>query len=828
MSYIQISQKINKLFDDIPEFNSGNITYDCVTLSNTTFGGTTTQEELSSTSYDFITSMSLSITLPALTNTDHIANPGGYISWVNNIGHSIINGIEFKINNETITDLGFPYDKWLDIYNENNDVDDNEDDGLGKYLDNSSRDKYDNKQLNLEVPLHFWMTDYTKNAFPFFLINDGKIRFKLRIKPLASLIYYSPIGNQGNIIDTIQPTIKLNIGSYQINDLKLKNNLKTQTYKSYFNFYTFNSNTLTDSNNIRSSETNPLKQIEIVVVANTRNTKKTNLDSIIEINKEDSDINNNDYLNYSATSDSVVPGLLHSIDNINITINGNTYFRSNINAEFIRKIYSLENVVCVPDKYVYNIAFTPRAHTGRTYGCLDMEYVDNMFLTCNPITSTNSTIFTFFTHIRKMIIKSGYIEFDNWSSTDIEFRSSGFKFGDSHVSEGSTSIDIPLEDLTVEEITEIKQEEEVFKIATTTNIYNSFLVFDVKTINNSIYLDVILGDNISPNTIEGILKNLKNGSLNKYGIFNYIFEIVDINKKQYSEPKAINEYLKGNIIREMIEAIEINPNIKLEELFNSILPFSRGFYINTGNTIRRLDHWLNDSQTEKNIAELNFYVYSLMLNNEALNSRIYTIQINKTLDVRTKPYKEDYNYWENFSLVKTKEGKPRTDLFYLEYNNFKPRTPSIIIIASELHPTINETLSSDLTSSEFEEQLGIHIDCSEGKYIDFASFKETIFKSYNDRLDYLQTLTENAKGSVKYNKYYTRLNSVYKISQKITNRRFINIFSIFTVYNVNIIIKGIGEVTVTTFNEYMKNKDLSGFSIHPETHSIEFNFLYNV
>ena len=818
MSYIQISQKITKLFDDIPEFNSGNITYDCVTLSNTTFGGTTTQEELSSTSYDFITSMSLSITLPALTNTDHIANPGGYISWVNNIGHSIINGIEFKINNETITDLGFPYDKWLDIYNENNDVDDNEDDGLGKYLDNSSRDKYDNKQLNLEVPLHFWMTDYTKNAFPFFLINDGKIRFKLRIKPLASLIYYSPIGNQGNIIDTIQPTIKLNIGSYQINDLKLKNNLKTQTYKSYFNFYTFNSNTLTDSNNIRSSETNPLKQIEIVVVEKDRNTPRTNLDSIIEINKEDSNKNNNDYLNYSATDDSLVPGLLHSIDDINITINGNTYFRSNISSEFIRKIYSLENVMCVPDKYVYNIAFTPRAHTGRTYGCLDMEYVDNMFLTCNSITSTESIIFTFFTHIRKMIIKSGYIEFDNWSSTDIEFRSTGFKFGESHVSETTTPLDKPLEDLTVEEITEIKQEEEIFKIATTTNIYNSFLVFNVSNKKNSIYLDVILGDNINPIMIEGILRNKKNGSLNKYGIFNYIFEIVDIKKKQYNEPKAINKYLKENILRDMNEASEENPNISLEQLFSIVLPFSKGFYINLDNTIKRLDYWLNDSLPKKR-DEVTFYVNSLMLNNEAFNNRIYTIQINKTIDVTEKPYKEDYNYWDNFTLN-------TTNLFYLEYNNFKPRTSSIIIIASELHPTINETLSSDLTSSEFEEQLGIRIDCSEERDIDFASIKQMITNSYNDRLYYLLYLAKEAEGSTDYKKYYKRLDTVYKISQGINNKRFNNIFSIFTVYNVNIIIKGLGKVTITTFNEYMKNKDLSSISIHPETHSVEFTFLH--
>ena len=380
MSYLQISQKINKLFDDIPEFNSGNITYDCITLDNTLFGSTTRQETLSSSSYDFITSFSLSITLPALTDTNHIANPGGYISWVNNIGHSIIEGIEFKIGNETIVELGLPYDKWLDIYQENNDVDDNESDSLGKYESNISRDKYDNEQVNLEVPLHLWMTDYTRNAFPFFLMNDGKIYFRLKLKPLASLIYYSPLSNKTNINDTIQPTIKLNIGSYQINDLLLKNKLKTQTFKTYFNYYTFNQNTLSRSNNILSPESSPLKQIEIVIVQRDRNTHAASLNSIIEINKQDSDTNKNDYLNYSATSDSVVGGLLHSINNVNITINGNTYFRTDLQAEFIRKLYSIENVLSVPNKYIYNIAFTPRPHTGRTFGCLDMEYVDNMTL----------------------------------------------------------------------------------------------------------------------------------------------------------------------------------------------------------------------------------------------------------------------------------------------------------------------------------------------------------------------------------------------------------------------------------------------------------------
>lgn len=806
MSYLQISQKINKLFDDIPEFNSGNITYDCITLDNTLFGSTTRQETLSSSSYDFITSFSLSITLPALTDTDHIANPGGYISWVNNIGHSIIEGIEFKIGEETIVDLGLPYDKWLDIYQENNDVDDNESDALGKYESNISRDKYDNKQVNLEVPLHLWMTDYTRNAFPFFLLNDGKIYFRLKLKPLASLIYYSPLTIKDEINDSIQPTIKLNIGSYQISDLELKKNLLTQTFKTYFNYYTFNQNTLSNSNNILSPNSSPLKQLEFVIVENNRNTPANDLNSIIEINKEDSDTNKNDYLNYSATSDDVVPGLLHSIDGINITINGNTYFRTDLQAEFIRKIYSIENVLSVPNKYIYNIAFTPRPHTGRTFGCLDMEYVDNMSLKCQTRTGSTSKIFTFFTHIRKMIIKSGTIEYDNWSSTDIEFRTTGFKFGDSHV-DGAKEVQI---------INQNKQEQELFKVATTTNIYNTFLVYNKrKNNNNTILLDVILGDNITPLVIQSIKKSLKKGSFNKYKNLDYIFEIVSIEPKEFSLPQKISEnktyeYLYGNIIKFMMS----QSNNNINDLFDIILPFSKGFYIEINNNIVRFDNWLNDTTINKSVNDVLYYAQNLMLDNKDFNQRIYTIELNKTIDIRSKPYKEyTDSYWD------TIEFNTKLNFFYLKYNNIVPRKPAIYIIFSELQPKAKGSPTADWNEEEIENQLGIKIDCSkyDGK-IEFNVLKNEIISTYGTRLE--EKENQNPK-----NKYYKALEPVYTKIKDNKDLEFKNIFSVLSVYNVDLVINGVGKVSISTLDDYLVDKILENIEIKPKLHQINFNFL---
>ena len=80
----------------------------------------------------------------------------GYITYVNNIGHAILNSINFKIDGETLIGANFPYyDKWLDIHNELTDIDDNINIALGKKEHNAMNDLYQNTPLTVNVPLHF-------------------------------------------------------------------------------------------------------------------------------------------------------------------------------------------------------------------------------------------------------------------------------------------------------------------------------------------------------------------------------------------------------------------------------------------------------------------------------------------------------------------------------------------------------------------------------------------------------------------------------------------------------------------------------------------------
>ena len=78
----------------------------------------------------WITDMVLRIEIPKLINTD--PGDGGYLNWVDNIGHALIEYIELKAFGQTILDKQIPYGLWLDIYNELHDVNNEEWDIIGK------------------------------------------------------------------------------------------------------------------------------------------------------------------------------------------------------------------------------------------------------------------------------------------------------------------------------------------------------------------------------------------------------------------------------------------------------------------------------------------------------------------------------------------------------------------------------------------------------------------------------------------------------------------------------------------------------------------------
>ena len=151
-----------------------------LTFNSKTFGNTTDNIVIDDDNI-VITNMTLRIKLPSLITTPSDPKTG-YRSWVNNIGHALIESLTFEINGEKLFDNTFPYGLWLDIYNELNDPDMLEWDLIGKNASNQSLKKYQTKPKIIYVPLHFWFSKNLESGFPLFLLDNKEITISLKIR----------------------------------------------------------------------------------------------------------------------------------------------------------------------------------------------------------------------------------------------------------------------------------------------------------------------------------------------------------------------------------------------------------------------------------------------------------------------------------------------------------------------------------------------------------------------------------------------------------------------------------------------------------------------
>lgn len=806
MVSINISEKSQSLLDSIPEFNAGTINYDQQPINNANFGQICDTIEISSSSYDFITSFSISLQLPALTSGNHIDNPYGYISWINNIGHAIIEGFELKIDNEEIININVPFDKRLDIYNELNNKNDDEWPQLGKYENNREREIYDNKSISLEIPLHLWMSEHIKNAFPFFLIDSGKIHIKIKFRKLSALVYNKPVTG-ASIDTTITPTAHLNIGYYNINDPILKTNLKKQNYITYFNTFSHIQTNILNSTNVSISpsnySTNPLRQIVFVFVDSSRDLENDNVSSEVLINKNESDKNRNDYFNYGNPNASIIADTLHSFDTLNLVIDGKDFYKSNIRASLLQKVYSSENKGSVTGKMIYPISFDPNFYTVDLFGCLDMGNVSNIKLEFNTIQS-NSNLYVFFTHIRKMAILNGTIRFDEWTHKTVNARLTGFRVGESHIGVKAEP------QLSLEEEKELEVQREVLNISNQFNIYTTFLVIDSVKKDNNIYIDLVAGNNLTLSIIENISKNKTNGSFYLQSDPNHIFEIVGLNIISNYEKKLLNfKNLHKQLISSVSSIIDKNPNPSVNELFNSILPFSKGLYIND----TQLNNWINDITITKNPQEIILYINDLVLKNVPFNSRIYRLRLNKVIDISKKPFKENLEY--EFKLD-TKEFN------IMEYKTIVPAVPMLYIIPTELIPLI-----TDLEKTEILDLITVNIPIENDIQINFDEIKSNIISTYKGAIN---RIFERAKAfkkdeNSKYSAEYERLKVVKRISDGVFDSTLNNYFKVYKVTNLNIIISGSGQSTLENLNDKLETQTLSHFNINSHRQNVEFSFL---
>ena len=808
MNTLFTGEKLNKLFETVPEFNHGNITYDIIDFDNANFGGFSDQLEITS-GYDFITSMSLRITLPAITTHNRITNGAGYINYVNNVGHSIIEAIDFRINEQIIVPPDFPYGRWLDIHQELNDSVNNEMDMIGKKESNSEVDSYQNATLNLNVPLHMWFSESIEKALPFFLIQNPRILLKIKLKKLASIINISAGKTIAtDVITTGQPTVKLNLGHYQLQDRELRKQLFTQNYSVYFNYYSFTKKTINTVNDnvisIETPESTPLKQMAFAMVHQDRDTEKDTV-SLVSINKTRAQVNNNDTLNYGNNGTFIIENTLDTFSLMDFKINNKTFYSDGLRAPFLRTIMPLDNNKKVPRKPIYNLTFTPDKYHDPLYGCVDMEYVDNMNLNfSSPMASSN--MYVFFTHLKKMSIVANKLEIDNWFMDDKEARRTGFRLGKSHKNKKEIE--------TVSQKT-IDERDSLIKLGNMDSVRSYFLVIDADTDKKT--ADVVIGDIIDPNIILSIKHNRHMGSVCLSHLSDSINEINDLSILSGYQ-KKLPEHLLKNIRNTIKFKQETNAELSVESFFEPILPFSRGFFIRIGNQLHRLDYWLYNKSFKKDVAKIDEYLANMEMVNKNMDARIYRFSFGDTYLANKRPFKKIDN-------MKIEIDSNLINL--LKWTNKVADEPHIILIPAEFAE--DEILSSDLTKKQLQQIYGTKLPLSEQKDYIFQDIKEMIIINLEQKLPSLIRDAKDNREASNYKNKYARIQAIYDyINRKYNNDKYPNFFLVDGTKNSNMLIRGVPEETALSLDEmnnYLRGRILSKVYIEPRKGTIEFEFL---
>jgi hypothetical protein len=327
----------------------------------------------------WITDMVLRIELPKLIDTD--PGDGGYLNWVDNIGHALIEYIDLQVFGHTIINKDTPYGLWLDIYNELNDINNNEWDIIGKNASIDSLKIYKTTTKILYIPLHFWFSKDNESAFPHFIVNKNAhrsrtcLKFKVKISDISNLIITSGSTNVDTYKDKSIKKIDLIFDSIRSKnlsddaelqktiDLLYKSYGIKNHYKVYFDNYKFDTvSTKTGSSLTYTHKLEDALKFIYFVIRHDDRIKTSNITDKVPLNDAPNKTNANDIFNYSNKDAIVNLNTYDTFETLQLTLQGGNknWITTDgvLDSIYFRKVVPYLNKKHVPQKHIYTIDFS--------------------------------------------------------------------------------------------------------------------------------------------------------------------------------------------------------------------------------------------------------------------------------------------------------------------------------------------------------------------------------------------------------------------------------------------------------------------------------------
>ena len=319
---------------------------------------------------DLLGPLMLEVTLPALTLTD-----GTPVSYVNSIGHALIEEITLEIGEQEIdTQTG----EWMELWS-NMTVTSMQRQGfndmIGKYDDYIEPQNFG--PLKLYIPLRFWFCKNPGQYLPLLALQYHPIRINIKLRPLQQLFFSPQFATNCNTlaVNPVKITDLRLFGDYVYLDVEERRRFVSNTHE-YLIEQVQNTTTISipagaTSSSVRLEFNHPIRELLWFVQR-----------SVMETNHE--------YFNYSSTS-ILETGIRRDLmaDAI-VQLDGYDRFDRR-DAGYFRLVQPFYHHTNVPNNlFIYNYCFALRPEELQPSGSLNASRIDSFILQMNLTADSTS------------------------------------------------------------------------------------------------------------------------------------------------------------------------------------------------------------------------------------------------------------------------------------------------------------------------------------------------------------------------------------------------------------------------------------------------------
>ena len=352
---------------------------------------------------DLLTNIFIKLNLPAPSSIISATN-SSYKNWVNNIGYALFEKITLKIGGQIIDTH---YGEYYDILSEFEDQQNLNYFLSGKRVNNRSLEFNNDKSSNYYIPLKFWFCQNIGSALPIIALQNTDIKLDIKLRKLESLITTN--GSNISVSTKLKPS---NLEIYT--DYIFLDDIERQKFAQSSHEYLIQQVQLTKQNKLSSGTNNinldfnfPVKEIFWVFRHKNRAVETTTP----ILNFENSDINGNDWFNYSSNVENTNLGVgtFDVFSKANIIFDGHDRF-SLMSADYFRTYVPYLYRKIIPNKMIYCYSFCLEPKLNQPSGSANMSRINSKKLVLKNVVSSDFEILVFAINYNILNIKGGVAE----------------------------------------------------------------------------------------------------------------------------------------------------------------------------------------------------------------------------------------------------------------------------------------------------------------------------------------------------------------------------------------------------------------------------------